>query len=196
MSYQSVYSTAYGSNLPARDASWVYGYPYMTSRLPQAMWPWDAVHDVQYQTDVQNPRYKHYGMMEYPYSARRHRTPLVYVKPRPAEYQVHGLTYQIPQYPPPIYWYPNPVTCEDSCGSSKCQDFYGKQNDYRMCQMCQNLKSPMCWDPKSRRCVDCLPEHSLESCEQRFGSRNPNGWLHANVAPINPKYTGCQLAGR
>lgn len=190
----SSYAQAPNSNLPVRDASWVYGYPYMTSRLPQANWPWDSVYDTAYQSDINNPNYRHYGTMEYPYSVRRQQVPLVYVNPRPSSYETDsGYGFNIPNYPPAIYWYPNPTECEDTCGPQVCNAYYKRANDYRMCNVCQTLKKPMCWDPRSQRCVDCAPEQALESCEKRFGSTNPNGWPHARVAPINPKYTGCAL---
>lgn len=196
MSLQSVYSAPYQSNLPARDASQAYAYPYMTERLPQATFPWDAARDSRYQADIANPNYRHYGNNAYPYSVRRQQTPVVFYNPRPKEYDAgNGFTFNVPEYPPPIYWYPNPVECEDACGAPVCNAYYRRLNNYRMCQVCQSLKRPMCWDPQAQQCVGCTPEHALDSCEDRFGSRNPNGWMHSNVGPINPKYTGCLNSG-
>lgn len=102
------------------------------------------------------------------------------------------VTHKVPEYPPTIYWYPNPMECEDVCGRKVCNQYYRKLNNYRMCQICQSQKTPMCWNPDAQRCDMCSPEQAWESCSDRFGAQNPNGWLHANTGPINPKYTGCQ----
>jgi hypothetical protein len=122
-----------------------------------------------------------------------------YVEPKPVGVE-HGhgckcescVRYRVPEYPPTIYWYPNPMECEDVCGRQVCNRYYRQLNDYRMCQVCQSQKTPMCWNPNAQRCEMCSPEHAWESCSDRFGAQNPNGWLHANTGPINPKYTGCQ----
>ena len=100
--------------------------------------------------------------------------------------------HKVPEYPPTIYWYPNPMECEDVCGKKVCNKYYRQLNNYRMCQICQSQKTPMCWNPNAQRCEMCSPEQAWESCSDRFGAQNPNGWLHANTGPINPKYTGCQ----
>jgi hypothetical protein len=168
----------------------------MTARIPRATFPWDAARDSRYQADIENPNYRHYGTQEYPYAVRRQQTPMIFMNSRPSEYAgANGLTYHVPQYPPSIYWYPNPTECEDVCGKKKCKEYYRRLNNFRMCQMCQSLKDPMCWDPQAQKCIGCTPEQALESCENRFGAKNPNGWMQANVGPINPKYTGCHNAG-
>lgn len=189
----SVYSNTLYGNIP-RDAGYPYGFPYLDSRLPQTMYPWDSVYDMQYQHDVQNPKYQYYGNMEYPYFVRRHRMPLVFANPKPREVAHGPYSYQIPQYPPYVYWYPNPTECRDTCGSAICDAYYKRMNDFRGCQLCQNLRGgPQCWDAKNQRCRKCRPEEALERCEDQFGCRNPDGWLQDNVAPINPKYTGCRV---
>lgn len=189
----SVYTNTPYTNVP-RDASYPYGHPYLTSRMPQTHYPWDSVYDSRYQLDIQHPKYRWYGNMEYPYFVRRHRIPKVFTEPKPQWIENDdGYTYQIPAYPPYVYWYPNPVECRDACGSATCNAYFKRMNDYRMCQFCQNLKTPQCWNPGRQRCEACPPEQALSRCEDNFGCRNPNGWMHDNVPPINPKYTGCQL---
>lgn len=188
----SVYTNTSLGNIP-NDANYPYGFPYLNGRLPDTHFPWDAAYDVQYQFDVRNPKYQYYGNMEYPYFVRRHRTPQVLPRVKPVSVEHGDYTYQIPQYPPYVYWYPNPLECRDTCGEEMCNAYGKRMNDYRMCQMCQNLKVPQCWDSGKQRCVACRPEHALARCENQFGCANPNGWVHDRVAPINPKYTGCRL---
>jgi hypothetical protein len=189
----SVFSNTQFTNIP-RDASYPYGHPYLSSRLPQTHYPWDSVYDTRYQRDVQHPKYQWHGHMEYPYYVRRHRIPKVFTEPKPIEFaSPNGYSYQIPQYPPYVYWYPNPVECRDACGTKVCEEYHRRMNNYRMCKFCQTLKRPMCFDPRRQSCVPCRPEQALARCEDNFGCRNPNGWMHDNVEPINPKYTGCQL---
>lgn len=188
----SVYTNTPYANIP-HDANYPYGFPYLNGRLPDVHFPWDAVYDVQYQHDVRNPKYQYYGNMSYPYFVRRHRIPSVLANPKPTEVEHGDYSYQIPQYPPYVYWYPNPVECRDTCGEQMCGAWAKRMNDYRMCQMCQNLKSPQCWDAARQRCTPCRPEQALARCEDRFGCANPNGWMQDRVAPINPKYTGCRL---
>jgi hypothetical protein len=84
------------------------------------------------------------------------------------------------------------MECRDTCGTNVCNRYYKRMNDYRMCQFCQDLKHPQCWDSKHQRCVPCSREIALARCEDRFGCANPNGWMQDRVAPINPKYTGCK----
>ena len=190
----SVYGNTPYTNVP-NDASYQYGHQYLTSKLPQTQYPWDSVYDTRYQRDIQHPKYKWNGNMEYPYFVRRHRIPKVFTEPKPIAYKDYnsGYSYQIPQYPPYVYWYPNPVECRDACGADKCDAYYKRMNDYRGCQRCQTLKIPKCWNSTTQRCESCSPEKALSRCEDNFGCRNPNGWVHDNVAPINPKFSGCQL---
>lgn len=122
-------------------------------------------------------------------------TPLVYLSSRPSSYENdYGYKFEVPKYPPPIYWYPNPLECKDVCGSRVCDAYYRRLNDYRMCQQCQSLKTPMCWNSDKQQCVGCRGEKALASCEDRFGAQG-NGWLQTNVGPVNPKYTGCVNVG-
>lgn len=191
----SVYANTQFTNVPP-DASYPYGYQHLSGSLPQTHYPWDSVYDTRYQA-VQHPKYRDgVGNMEYPYFVRRHRIPTVFTNPKPVSYDDadSGYSYQIPQYPPYIYWYPNPEECRDVCGADKCEAYYRRVNNYRMCQFCQTLKTPQCWNAGKQQCEKCRPEQALSRCEDRFGSYNPNGWMQDRVAPINPKYTGCQLS--
>lgn len=165
------------------------GYSY---RPMPTNYPWDSTYEP-YPNPV-TPKYQVNGNMEYPYWVRRHRNPKVFSDPKPIEYSdPSGYTYQIPEYPPYVYWYPNPMECRDSCGTKVCNEHYRRVNNYRMCQRCQSLKKPMCWNSEAQKCVACSPRQALSPCEDSFGCRNPNGWLQSNVAPIDPKYTGCRM---
>lgn len=165
-------------------------YAYF-SRLPETTFPNDYVYDTPYQ---ENPKNQLSGSMDSWGPLRRHRTPQILVQPKPVEYddEDSGYSYQIPNYPPYVYWYPNPMECRDTCGTTVCNGYFKKMNDYRMCQFCQDLKHPQCWDSKTQRCVPCPRDQALGRCEDRFGCANPNGWMQDRVAPINPKYTGCK----
>lgn len=189
---ESVYTSPVAGNIP-RQAAYPYGLPYLQNQLPQTHWPWDAAHDTKYQRDIQNPNYAHYAQPAYPYWVRRHRAPTVFSQPKPVGRRANGYTFQIPPRSPYVYWYPNPVECSDACGTEVCVEYQRRLNNYKMCQMCQSLKKPMCYSAQKQQCVPCAPEQALSSCEENYGCRNPNGWVHNNVAPINPKYTGCQL---
>lgn len=165
-------------------------YKYF-SKLPETTYPNDYVYDTPYR---ENPSRIPTGSMIYPSAAVRHRNPQVLINPKPYDVEDRdtGYRYQIPQYPPYIYWYPNPVECRDTCGMKVCESYNRRMNDYKMCQFCQTLKTPQCWDRNTQKCTKCPRNKALGSCEDSFGSPNPNGWMQSNVAPINPKYTGCK----
>ena len=61
----SIYTNTPYTNTPytnvTRDASYPYGFPYLSSQLPQTHYPWDSVYDSRYQRDIQNPKYRWYG---------------------------------------------------------------------------------------------------------------------------------------
>jgi hypothetical protein len=122
--------------------------------------------------------------------------PEVLPRARPLEYSAsQGFVYQNYAYPPMMYWYPNPRECEDVCGGDVCNQYYRKKNDFRMCQVCQSLKKPMCWDSSKQQCVNCPKRQAMASCTDTHGCVNPNGWVNDNVGPVNPKYTGCKMCG-
>ncbi len=170
-------TTPYG-NIP-RDVQ----YPFLNGRMQSV-----------YESDVYygNMGYMgNTGNMGYPYYVQR--VPQVLPNPKPTSVEVGDYSYQIPKYPPYLYWYPNPVECADSCGAAVCNAYGKKMNDYRMCQRCQSMKTPQCWNASAQKCQPCRPEKALTSCEDQFGCANPTGWLQSRGAPINPKYTGCRL---
>ena len=198
----SIYQKSQYSNLakPYR-ASYPYYIPHLNGGNPQTMYPYDAVYDQKYQGQNMDPRFQYYGNMEYPQSVQRHRMPYVYYNPKPKLYvdttnpgAAHY--YDIPPYPPYVYWYPNPMKCRDICGNKICDAYFRQINNYRNCTRCQRKQTPQCWSPEAQECVQCAPEEALASCASldRYGSPNPNGQMHANVPPQNPLYTGCKLS--
>lgn len=122
--------------------------------------------------------------------------PRVLVEPKPVEYddRATGFNYHIPSYPPYVYWYPNPMECSDVCGERVCNAYDRRMNDYRMCEYCQSMKVPQCWDKRAQQCVSCPQGQALRRCVDTYGCANPHngGWMQDRVAPINPKYTGCK----
>jgi hypothetical protein len=190
-----VYSKTQYQNIP-RDATLNYYYPYLGYNIPQTQYPYDSVYDNEYQSLISHPKYRHFGNLEYPYYVRRHRTPKIYTRPKPNEYKFNNYTYQIPNYPPYVYWYPRPGLCRDSCGDAVCNEYFKRINDWRNCRRCQNMRpNPMCWDSVKEKCVPCPRNEALGNCNLRskFGCANPNGPQHSDVPPINPLYTGCSL---
>lgn len=138
------------------------------------------------------------GSNLYPFGIRSPalNVPTVLPNPRPRDYSPsQGFVYQNYTYPPMIYWYPNPRECEDICGGDVCNQYYRKMNDYRMCQLCRSLRPGQCWDRQKQACRPCRPRERWTSCEDSLGCVNPNGWVNDNVAPVNPKYTGCKMCG-
>lgn len=186
----SVYADGPFGNAPT-DPAYAHGHRFLTDRLPQSDYPWEPVYDNRWSLDASD----WFGSsLEYPYYLRRHRVPKVFVRPKPHEVTAPGgRTYRVADYPPYVYWYPRPVECEDACGQATCDRYYRRLNDYRMCQFCQSLREPQCWDASAQRCVRCPPGVALRPCEDQFGCRNPNGWFHTRVPPQNPKYTGCRM---
>ena len=175
-------------------------YPYLSNSIPQTQYPYDSVYNTttttnHHQRNITHPKYQFYGNMEYPYYVRRQRIPKVYTRPKPSFSKYGNHYYQIPGYPPYIYWYPNPLKCRDTCGDRICNAYFRKINDYRNCRRCQNQKVPKCWNPVKQQCVSCPPQQALENCSSRsrFGCANPNGWQMADTSPVNPIYTGCKL---
>lgn len=193
----SIYSkNQYSNREDPYSAPYPYYIPFLNGGNPQTMYPYDALYDQKYQMQNSDPKYQYYGNMEYPYYVQRHRSPHVYFDPKPTKYwHSNGFQYRIPPYPPYIYWYPNPVECRDVCGNNVCDAYYNAMNNYRNCKRCQQKDPPQCWDSTSQKCTDCPPEEALEGCQlrTRYGCANPRGFPHADVPPINPKYTGCKM---
>ena len=149
--------------------------------------------------NFQGPLPNQNQQMNYSYFNDRQRIPRVAFNPKPVSYQAaNGFAYQIPQYPPYIFWYPNPVECRDVCGKQVCDSYYKAMNDNRNCQRCQRKDPPQCWDSKADVCVDCPRATALASCNSRntYGCANPRGFPHSDGAPINPLYTGCKLCSQ
>lgn len=191
----SVYQTTQYQNIP-RDPPMPFGYAHLSGNIPQTHYPYDSVYDTEYQSVIMHPKYRWYGNMEYPYHVRRQRVPKVFTRPKPNYYKYNNYYYQIPNYPPYVHWYPNPMLCRDTCGDAICNEYFRRINDYRNCLRCQmNRGKPMCWSPEKQDCVDCPPEEALAKCNSRdrFGCANPNGFPHADVPPVNPIYTGCMM---
>ena len=172
----------------------VQDYRYFFMLPGPSTFPNDYIYDAPYE---EVPKNVPTGVTDIPNQPRRHRLPDILVKTKPQNYKAKktGFYYQIPQYPPYVYWYPNPMECRDVCGTKVCNDYFKRMNDYRMCRFCQNLKDPQCWDSKLQRCVTCNQSQALKRCEDQYGCQNPNSYLgwQDNGAPINPKYTGCKM---
>lgn len=197
----SIYQKSQFSNIPnPYQASHPYYIPFLNGGNPEPMYPSDALYDGTYQKDVMNPQYQYFGTMNYPYTVQRQNVPYVYYNPKPNLYvdfsnPSSALYYNIPPYPPYVYWYPNPQTCADVCGNKICDKYYEQMNNYRNCKRCQLNDPPQCWSSSKQQCVNCPPEQALESCSsrRRYGMPNPNGEIHADVPPQNPLYTNCRL---
>jgi hypothetical protein len=155
--------------------------------MPNTTYPNSYVYDTPY---MENP--ERHGTWTIP---TQDRMPHKFVRPKQNDGYSYpsDFYYQVPQIPPYVYWYPNPVECRDVCGTNVCDHFARRLNNYKMCQFCQNLKTPQCWDAKNQMCTPCPRSQALQTCENQYGCANPNGFPHARVAPIDPKYTGCKL---
>lgn len=171
---------------------------YVNLSYPNLYGQWDEVIGASNLSGIPSPpynsKYDYYGNMSYPYYVKKHRIPKIYLKPKPRIYKSNNYYYQIPPYPPRIYFYNNPIECRDKCGPRACNLYHKRLNDFNNCKRCQNIKSPgpMCWSSRRQKCVPCPRHHALSRCEDRFGCSNPNGLPHDNVPPINPLYTGCK----
>ncbi len=188
-----MYNNTQYSNL-SKDPGFPYGYPHLRGMYPQTMYPYDSVYDNKYMTDVSHPKYKYFGNMEYPYWVQRHNRPQVFTNPKPTSWSKNeGFVHKISNYPPNIYWYPNPTECRDACGGKRCGNYYQQKNDFLNCQRCQLVKypGPMCWDRTKQMCVKCPKEQALAPCEQSYGCSSPLGFPNQSTPPINPLYTGC-----
>lgn len=197
-----MYSTGQYNNRPVPyESAYQYYISFLNGSNPNVQYPYDAQFDSKYQNDVVNPTYStNVGEMNYPYYVQRHRSPEVFYDPKPTKYYnpVDNHIYQIPQYPPYMYWYPAPSECRDTCGKKVCDSYYKAMNDNRNCQRCQRKDPPQCWDSQIESCVDCPRSTALASCNSRnsYGCANPRGFPHSDGAPINPMYTGCKLCSR
>jgi hypothetical protein len=200
-----MYSTSQYNNRPVPyEASYQYYTAFLNGGNPNPQYPYDAMYDRKYQKVVLNPSYKYYGdatdgrQMNYPYYVQRHRAPSVYYNSKPYTTTAVSPDYRIPDAQPYMYWYPNPVECEDTCGKDVCNAYYKAMNDNRNCQRCQRKDPPQCWDSENETCIDCPRRVALASCNSRntYGCANPRGFPNADSAPINPVYTGCQLCSR
>lgn len=192
-SMQSIYSNTPYTNV-TRTPSYPHRYPHLVSKLPETQYPYDSVYDSRYQHDIKHPNNQHQNM-EYPHWVQRHRMPMVFTERKPRSYNTTtGYSYQVYPYPPYQYFYHNPRKCRDTCGGRSCQKYFKKLNNYNNCKRCQLIKrpGPMCWDPKAQRCVSCSHNKALTRCEDTFGCKNPQGFPHGNIRPINPLYTGCK----
>lgn len=177
------------NNVPSFRASYPNYIPFLNGGNPETLYPYDSMYDKKYQ---------HFGSMDYPYYVQRHNAPQVYFNPKPLlkvdATNPRAILYnEIPPYPNYIYWYPNPMKCQDVCGNKVCDAYYEKANNYRNCMRCQRKDPPQCWSSKFQQCINCPPEHALTPCASRtrYGMPNPNGELHADVSPQNPLYNGC-----
>lgn len=194
-------NTSQYSNVPQPyRAPYPHYIPFLNGGNPETLYPYDGLYDKKYQAARGNPKYQHYGSMDYPHYVQRHNQPQVYFNPKPVlkvnmSNPKAVLYNEIPPYPNYIYWYPNPVECRDTCGNKVCDAYYEKANNYRNCMRCQRKDPPQCWSSQAQQCVNCPPEQALTACSSRvrYGMPNPNGELHADVAPQNPLYTGCKL---
>lgn len=172
-------------------------YRYLGGTNPQTTYPYDSKYDAKY-----DPMYQLYHKKRaYPAWVQEHNPPYVFaqsfVDPKPKTYSVNvgpnNIEFNVADYPPYSYFYPNPLECEDVCGGRVCDKYYRKRNDFYNCQRCQLVQTPgpMCWSSKLQKCVKCSREEALSPCEDRYGCANANGFPHNRVEPINPKYTGC-----
>lgn len=191
----SIFSNSWYSNIP-RNAAYPYYNGHLGGLLPQTQYPYDGVYDNKYQQNIRDPSFKWYNNMEYPYYVQRHRIPQVFTEPKPDFKVKDGYFYSINNYPPYVYWYPNPLECRDACGEKVCNEYYRRLNNYNNCQRCQLSRGyngmPMCFDSRTQKCVDCSPGQALANCEDTFGCGNPQSWPHGRVPPQNPLYTGCK----
>lgn len=104
-----------------------------------------------------------------------------------------GIIHKIKDYPPNIYWYHNPIECEDTCDPRICQIYKKQLFDYRMCRECKRQDPSKCWSKSQFKCISCPSNETYKSCKKLHGCSNPNGSMHRNTIPINPKYNNCQL---
>ncbi len=107
-----------------------------------------------------------------------------------------GLIHKVEPYPPNIYWYHNPLGCEDVCDPRVCRAYKRQLFDYRMCRECKKYDPSKCWSRSQFKCVPCPVGEAYQDCKVTHGCMNPHGPLHWNSDPINPKYTNCLLCRR
>jgi len=81
--------------------------------------------------------------------------------------------------------------CDNVCGVKTCKKYREQYTNYQQCKRCQ--LQGKCWSPYQERCIDCGYDRAMQSCENKFGCKNPNGYEFANVPPINPKFNKCQI---
>lgn len=102
-----------------------------------------------------------------------------------------GVTYQIPRYPPLVYYHHNPETVIDKCGYDIANKYNKQLELYRMCQKCK--QDQYCYDPINNQCIKCSYKELNKSCEEKFGCKHPNSQIYQNVAPVNPRFNGCKM---